>query len=111
MTGSDIAKSARALLSDADKKRWSTTDFLKWINEWQRLTVRLRPSLKISTAGTLRTIADITAMGGTLAIPKDFLGDAVDYVVARANEQQAGDKENQRRAEFHVKQFGSTVKT
>jgi len=111
MTGTTvITNRVRPILDDeyADgnaTQRWTDAILLAWLNDGQRLVADLRPESLLSAAYTMTTYADLAAIGSTSVLPDRYQEALVDYVCARALNEDAQDERDLARADSHFKQF------
>jgi len=111
MTGNTIAKRVRLILNDFDRPyEWKSTTLVEWINEGVALIGNIRSDALLHTDGTILTITDIDALGGTITIADRWALPLTDYVVARCLDHDAGAKKNRDRSKHHFNRFFELLK-
>lgn len=104
---------ARKLLDDVDKSDWEADDeLLDWYNDGVVILRSARPDTQIAADGTAIVYAastDATADDMIFAEPEKWVIALADYITHRAFGEDAGDKRDLERAEYHWNEFARYV--
>lgn len=113
MTGNDIKARVQDFLQDEDDgdQKWNPERFVDSINSRVNSIVARRPDARFADAGTLLTIANLTALGSTVSIDAKWLDCIAHGCCADAMMFRSGVKLNTTAAKFHEETFDKLVAT
>ena len=109
MTGTTVITTrARPILDDTVSgatERWSDELLVTWLNDGARLIATMKPESLLTAFYTLAVYADIAVIADTVVLGDRYRESLVDYVVARALNQEAQDEHDHARSTAHFEQF------
>ena len=100
MTASEVISRARLRLNDQDEAnyRWSDANLLLYLSDGIQEAVTKRPDVQLAAAGTLSTLADVTALTDTISLDDSLRPVLADYVAFLALIEEDPDKKDEERA-------------
>ena len=100
-TGSDVITLVRTLINDFDAVTWTDEVCLPFINEGIRDMHTNHPEVRLKDDGSLRTYADLAAVGNTVDMDDQYKTALVEYLCFRYFSGDAGDTRDADRAKEH----------
>lgn len=103
MTGKQVIDQVRKDIDDiGSTQTWSDADFMiPFLNLEVRNIVKDHPEALIASGGTLITVADITAVSGTVSIDDAWKSRLVDGIKRRLYQTKGSGRENRILAKMH----------
>lgn len=100
-TGSNVETILKTLIDDFDSTTWSSTNILPFLNEAVMDMYVNHPETRLQSDGTLRTYADLAAIGNTVNLDDQYKVACAEYLAWRYFNADGGDTRDSLRAADH----------